>query len=232
MTWRQDAAEGWRIARPTLETVFQTRRRRVLFTSTSALGIVVSAAVHLLVVRDLGEPSSVLAALASGTGAAVILAEVLCFRWRPPAPSTAGPPGRIRRGGVTVGDRSDREIVNAWREGREPTVPVAERLAIAEAAKRLRAGSPRAFVTSFAMMGFPVPYVLGALAAVPQLAAFAGIVGALNTVVLPIMILTALGRTTAAIETAPDVPDHLEVDGRKKRTPRKVLGTDHPDDYS
>lgn len=232
MTWRQDAAEGWRIVRPTLETAFTAKRRRALFTSTSALGVVVSAAVHLLVVRELGEPSAALAALASGTGAAVILSVVLSYCWRPPALATTGPPGRIRRGGVTIGDRSDREIVNAWREGREPTLPVAERLAIAASARRLREGTPRALVTSFAMMSFPVPYILGALAAVPEFAAFAGIVGATNTIVLPLTILTALGRTTAAIETAPDVPDHLEADGRKKRTPRKVLGTDHPDDYN
>lgn len=232
MTWRQDAAEGWRLARPTLETVFTAARRRVLFVSTSALGVVVSAAVHLPIAPALGEPSGTLAALASGTGAAVILAVVLSYRWRPSVPASGGPQGRIRRGGVIVGDRSEREIVNAWRDGREPTVPDAERLAIAASARRLREGTPRALVTSSATMLFPVPYVLGALAALPQYAAFAGIVGALNTVVLPLMILTALGRTTAAIETAPDVPDHLEADGRKKRTPRKVLGTDHPDDYS
>jgi hypothetical protein len=228
MTWRQDAAEGWRIARPTLETVFTTRRRRVLFTSTSALGIVVSAAVHLLVAGDLGEPSSVLAALASGTGAAGILAFVLGLKWRPLAP----PVGRFTGGRVMVGDRSEREIVNAWRDGREPTLPVAERLAVAARAKRYRESAPRAIVTNFAAIGFPVPYILAALAVLPNIVGFVGIVGAVNGVVTPIMILTALGRTTAAIETAPDVPDHLEADGRKKRTPRKVLGTDHPDDYS
>ncbi|AMM20502.1 hypothetical protein AX769_10520 [Frondihabitans sp. PAMC 28766] len=230
ITKRADIAEGWRLFRPFADEVLTSRRRRALLGSASAVGVVVSAASHLLYARTdvANEAGAILLALATGVFAAQIVSWVLLRLWRPPV----GEVERVKGAGSMPGDFSDDEIRRAWAEGREPQTPIAKRLAAADRARIYRAIAPRTIVGTLAGATWFVPFVLAAIALLPHLGVFAGAFGAITTVVTPFTLLAALGRTTAAIETAPDVPDHLEADGRRKSQPRRILGTDHPDDYT
>ena len=230
ITKRADIAEGWRLFRPFADEVLTPHRHRILVGSASAVAVVVSATSHLLYARTdvASQASAILLALATGIFAAQIVSWVLLRIWRPPVDEVE----RVKGAGSMPGDFSDDEIRRAWAEGREPQTPIAKRLAVAHRARIYRAIAPRTILGTFAGAMWFVPFLLAAIALLPHLGFFAGAFSAITTIVTPFTLLGALGRTTAAIETAPSVPDHLEADGRRKAQPRRILGTDHPDDYT
>jgi hypothetical protein len=136
--------------------------------------------------------------------------------------------------GVAYG--TDGRIREAWLAGREPDVAVEQRLAAADAARRTRLVRPTLIRGS--LVGMPV-WVASILVSVaylirPERTISLGFIGvyALLGVGGLLSNLHALGRTTAPLETGPDVPERLLPDGRKKPSPRKLLGTDHPDDHT
>ncbi|BDZ50088.1 hypothetical protein GCM10025867_23290 [Frondihabitans sucicola] len=127
---------------------------------------------------------------------------------------------------------ADREIRAAYLEGREPRLTVPQRLAAADAARRARRLWPHWVLGSIGGATIVVPYALFAVAAWPTIAVFGG---AFSLIVVWWSVpagLVGLARTTAPIETAPEVPADLREDGRKRPQARKSLGTDHPDDYT
>ncbi|RKR74550.1 hypothetical protein [Frondihabitans australicus] len=234
MTWAQDVSGGWRLARPGLDEVYTPRRRALLLGGASAIGVVGSAVAHVLLrLGGESDPGAVAMAFALGWAAAAILPMVFGYRWRPPKGDSAaktGPPP-FRRGGVLLGDGAEKRITEAWRAGREPEVSIPERLAAARRAESLQAAMPRILLPQIAWLAFPLSYVAAIIALLPNFVPLVLMLSAVNAFVQFFGLLAMLGRTSAAIETAPDVPEHLEADGRKKRVPVKTLGTDHPDDY-
>ncbi|WP_119868179.1 hypothetical protein [Frondihabitans sp. 762G35] len=137
-------------------------------------------------------------------------------------------------GSVAYG--TDGRIREAWLEGREPDVPVQQRLAAAAAARRTREVRPT--MVRSALIGIPFGIASLLMSATflirPERTVSLGFTGIYALFGLGGLLtsLHALGRTTAPLATEPEVPERLLPDGRKKPVPRKLLGTDHPYDHT
>lgn len=230
---RAEIADGWRLARPTLDEAFTPRRIRVLVIGASAVAIVVSAILRPVLTPIAAGWQGVVLALGGGLLAAVVLASILPYRWRPPVATgtaSAGQSSLVRAARLKDGDETS--IGRAWASHAEPDVAIDRRLAAADQALRYRESAPRFIVTAIAPTVSVVPLVLIGIGLFPVVSVFVAMFGAVNSIVAPLTVLAALGRTRHAIETRPDVPGHLEANGGRKPRPWRSLGTDHPDDYT
>lgn len=233
---------GWHLFADYAREAIPRQQRWTILTIAAAVGVVASAGVDLLIGLDPTATAlfSALAGFAGGFGIASLVVTVLLLRWsrvfvpdayRQPFPGTAAPDPSVSA-----------SIRRAWRAGHEPDAPLHQRVAAAHSARAVRLVFPRMALANLPLLGSGLS--AAALAALFSFGdseghrvTFVGVYG-------PMMMITwggslfwnlhRLGRTRAPIETAPAVPDYLEPTGRPKprpRTPHKLLGTDHPDDF-
>ncbi|MBF4576775.1 hypothetical protein [Frondihabitans sp. VKM Ac-2883] len=167
---------------------------------------------------------------AVGLAAAAIAAWIELFRWRP-AITESQKFGGVR--GFTP--EIDREILAAYRAGREPNVSINDRIAAADRAEGFRVGLCRGFLTLWptplmfvSFLGAGVGLVIDSGGRL--IGGFGGVFGALVLVVNLPSFLALLGRTTAPVATRPEGEPEPEL--KKTRKPYRTLGTDHPDDYT
>ncbi|KQQ26506.1 hypothetical protein [Frondihabitans sp. Leaf304] len=230
MALGHDLREGWRLFVPYAREVVTPPRRRTLVTTVVVLGMGGAALFHALVPGFETEGARILVSFAVGLAAAAIAAWIELFRWRPAITESQN-----FGGSPSFTPEADKEILAAYRAGREPNVSVSDRIVAAE-----RAGGSREGVCRVILTLWPGPMLFAAyLAAATGLlidsggrviGAFGGFVGFLFFAVnLPTM-LALLGRTTAPIATRPE--GEAEPELKKSRKPYRALGTDHPDDYS
>lgn len=255
MAQRDGMVAGWRLFSAWAATDLPIRPRRAILGTGVVVSIAASAGAEAAfdAVRLFGRTEGgawaalTLAAFFAGSGLGSLVAALVLVVVRrrllrerrrgaqTPSTEVTTRLRRFRGSGVPPGGEA--EIRAAWLAGREPDVSLPQRLSAAQSARTARATLPALILSSLAALPFWVAgsgFALTIVLAEPDLD--------VTVLIAPVYLLLfggqalpylhALGRTTAPLETAPAVPDHLLPDGRKKPVPRKPLGTDHPDDYS
>lgn len=206
------------------------RRRRNFSATVVVLGVGGAALFHALVPGFETEGARILVSFAVGLAAAAIAAWIELFRWRPALTES-----QKYRGTPGFTPAMGKEILAAYRAGREPAVPLNDRYAAAEQAEISRVVLRRQLVTLWPGPLLFVAYLVAATALVVDsggrfISGFGAFVGLLVLAVNLPMFLAFLGRTTAPIATRPE--GEPEPDAKRPRKPYRTLGTDHPDDYS
>lgn len=230
MALGHDLREGWRLFAPYAREVVTPPRRRTLVTTVVVLGVGGAAVFHALVPGFETEGARILVSFAVGLAAAAIAAWIELFRWRPAITESQkfrGTPGFTPEIG--------KEILAAYRAGREPNVSLNDRFAAAAQAEISRVVLSRQLATLWPGPILFVAYLVAATALVVDsggrfISGFGGFIGLLVLAVNLPMFLALLGRTTAPIATRPEGEPEPEL--KKSRKPYGTLGTDHPDDYS
>lgn len=230
MALGHDLREGWRLFAPYAREVVTPRRRRTLVTTVVVLGMGGAALFHALVPGFETEGAQILVSFAVGLAAAAIAAWIELFRWRPAITES-----QKFGGSPSFTPEADKEILAAYRAGREPSVSVNDRIAAAKRAEGSRVGLCRGLLTLWPAPLLFVSFVGAGLGLLIDsggrlIGGFGGVFGALVLIVNLPTTLALLGRTTAPIATRPE--GEAEPELKKSRKPYRTLGTDHPDDYS
>ncbi|GAA4266773.1 hypothetical protein [Frondihabitans peucedani] len=236
---RSALASGWVVFGDWCDDRIPVARRVLIISIASAVAAGLSALWAGLRLAGAGSADRhpALSSLAVGLLAGVVVAGVLLVvGTRSPRPASApGEPDR-RFSRLASPDAVNREIASAWRAGRDPAVSVLDRAAAADMAREIRRNHPRVVLMEVAVAALVVPLGVAVAAGffdrgpfVGALTIFWGVFGTLST-------LVAIGRTTAALETGPSAEEIAAATARepaaKPSRPYRVLGTDHPDDYS